>query len=205
MAATNKLTATAVRSAQPREKTYKLSDGGGMYLEVTPNGGMYWRLKYRYHGKEKRLAIGVYGEGAGRVSLAQARKARDEAKELLAQGLDPSTAKRLAKEQGRDSRRKHLQGGGDRMARAHPQARGSAGPLRAQQAPARARHLPCTLGSPPRWRDRTAPELLDLSAQGGEARAPRDRLEDQDRVRPGVPLRHLHRQGPARSFRRSSW
>ena len=101
MATINKLTATAVRNAQPREKTYKLSDGGGMYLEVTPKGGMYWRLKYRHHGKEKRLAIGVYGEGAGKVSLAQARKARDEAKELLAQGLDPSTAKRLAKEQGR--------------------------------------------------------------------------------------------------------
>lgn len=97
----NKLTATAVRNAQPREKTYRLSDGGGMYLEVTPSGGMYWRLKYRHHGKEKRLAIGVYGQGAGKVSLAQARKARDEAKELLAQGLDPSTAKRLAKEQGR--------------------------------------------------------------------------------------------------------
>lgn len=101
MATTNKLTATAVRNAQPRDKTYRLPDGGGMYLEVTPSGGMYWRLKYRHHGKEKRLAIGVYGEGAGKVSLAQARKARDEAKELLAQGLDPSTAKRLAKEQGR--------------------------------------------------------------------------------------------------------
>lgn len=99
----NKLTATAVRNAKPREKTYRLADGGGMYLEITPTGGMYWRLKYRFQGKEKRLAIGVYGEGAGRVSLAQARKARDDAKELLAQGLDPSTAKRLAKKQKRDA------------------------------------------------------------------------------------------------------
>ncbi|MFG6139067.1 tyrosine-type recombinase/integrase [Halomonas sp. B23F22_10] len=98
---TNKLTATAVRNAKPRDRTYRLSDGGGMYLEVTPSGGKYWRLKYRFHGKEKRLAIGVYGEKGGGVSLAQARDARDKAKQLLAEGTDPSTAKQISKLEGK--------------------------------------------------------------------------------------------------------
>lgn len=88
--ATNKLTATAVRSAQPREKTFKLADGAGLYLEVTPKGGRYWRLKYRHAGKEKRLALGVYPD----VSLAEAREARDVARKLIAKGIDPNAAKR---------------------------------------------------------------------------------------------------------------
>lgn len=87
--ATNKLTATAVRNAKPKEKTYRIADGGGLYLELTPSGGRYWRLKYRFNGKEKRLALGVYPE----VSLAQAREARDAARQQLAQGTDPSAAR----------------------------------------------------------------------------------------------------------------
>ncbi|MDD5395588.1 MAG: Arm DNA-binding domain-containing protein [Thiothrix sp.] len=55
-----KLSDTAVRKAKPQAKPYKMADGGGMYLEVMPNGSKYWRLKYRYGGKEKRLALGVY-------------------------------------------------------------------------------------------------------------------------------------------------
>ncbi|WP_231613334.1 Arm DNA-binding domain-containing protein [Halomonas sp. BC04] len=90
---TNKLTATAVRNAKSRVRTFRLADGGGLYLEVTPSGGKYWRLKYRFHGKEKRLAIGVYGSKDGDVSLAQARDERDKANKLLAQGSDPSTVK----------------------------------------------------------------------------------------------------------------
>jgi integrase len=93
--ATNKLSATAVRNAKPREKTYRLADGGGMYLEVTPTGGTYWRLKYRIDGKEKRLALGVYPE----TTLAQAREAREEARRQLAQGIDPSAAKRAEQRQ----------------------------------------------------------------------------------------------------------
>lgn len=87
---TNKLTATSVRNAKPRDKTYRLADGGGLYLEVVPRGGRYWRLKYRHAGKEKRLALGVYPE----VGLADARTARDEARKLIAQGIDPNAAKR---------------------------------------------------------------------------------------------------------------
>lgn len=93
---TNKLSATAVRNAKPRERTYRLADGGGMYLEVTPTGGTYWRMKYRFNGKEKRLAIGVYPD----TGLAGAREAREEARRQLAQGIDPSTAKRLSREHG---------------------------------------------------------------------------------------------------------
>ncbi|QJQ95429.1 MULTISPECIES: integrase arm-type DNA-binding domain-containing protein [Halomonadaceae] len=92
----NKLSATAVRNAKPRDKTFKLADGGGLYLEVAPTGSRYWRLKYRLAGKEKRLAIGVYPE----VSLVEARAARDEAKRQLAQGIDPSSTKRIIKQLG---------------------------------------------------------------------------------------------------------
>lgn len=95
--ATNKLTATAVRNVKPKEKPYKLSDGGGMYLEVTPSGGTYWRLKYRFNGKEKRLALGVYPE----TTLAQARERREDARRYLAQGVDPSAAKQAERRASR--------------------------------------------------------------------------------------------------------
>lgn len=89
------LTDTAARAAKPREKAYKLTDGHGMYLEVMPNGSKYWRLKYRFDGKEKRMALGVYPV----VSLLSARKARDAAKDQLRAGFDPSAEKkRLAEE-----------------------------------------------------------------------------------------------------------
>ena len=80
------LTAAAVRNAKPTEKPYRLTVGEGMYLEVMPNGSKYWRLKYRFAGKEKRLALGVYP----RMSLADARKERDKAKDFLKGGKDPS-------------------------------------------------------------------------------------------------------------------
>jgi integrase len=82
------------RAACPDGKpALRLSDEKGMYLEVTAAGGKYWRMKYRHAGKENRLALGVYPA----VSLAQARKARDQAREALAQGNDPAQLKREAK------------------------------------------------------------------------------------------------------------
>ncbi|NCO04458.1 MAG: tyrosine-type recombinase/integrase [Alphaproteobacteria bacterium] len=86
-----KLTNTACKSAQPKSKQYKRFDGGGLYLLVTLTGSKLWRLKYRYLGTEKVLAIGSYPE----VSLADARKARDDAKSLLAKtpSVDPMTNK----------------------------------------------------------------------------------------------------------------
>ncbi len=80
------LTDTAVKNAKPSIKVQKLSDGGGMYLEVTPRGGKRWRFKYRYAGKEKLLSLGVYPETALKV----ARERREELRKLLAGGIDPS-------------------------------------------------------------------------------------------------------------------
>ena len=88
-----KLNARQVDAAKPKEKAYKLADGAGLYLEVVPSGSRYWRMKYRFNGKEKRLAFGVYPA----VSLAQARALRDEAKKKLAEGIDPSFAKKEEK------------------------------------------------------------------------------------------------------------
>jgi len=88
-----KLSDISVRKAKPESKAYKLADGGGMYLEVMPNGSKYWRLKYRFNGKEKRLALGVYPD----VSLALARERKQDARTLLAKGVDPSENKKAVK------------------------------------------------------------------------------------------------------------
>ncbi len=84
------LTDTAIRAARGREKPYKLSDAKGLYLLVNPAGSRYWRLKYRYAGKEKVLALGVYPD----VTLAEARDGRDDAKRLLRAGDDPVSTRR---------------------------------------------------------------------------------------------------------------
>lgn len=84
------LTDTAIKNAKPSEKHIKLFDGGGLYLEVSPAGGKWWRLKYRFRGREKRISLGVYPA----VSLKEARNRRDNAKTLLASGIDPSEHKR---------------------------------------------------------------------------------------------------------------
>ncbi len=70
------LTDIKIRSAKPRTKTFKLFDSGGLYLEVSPAGGKWWRWKYRFAGKEKRLAFGVYPD----VTLKAAREKRDDAR-----------------------------------------------------------------------------------------------------------------------------
>ena len=89
--AINKLTQSALRTAKSTQKPYKLSDGGGLYLLVNPNGALWWRFKYQFEGREKLLSLGVYPH----VSLQQARALRDEAKKGVANGVDPS-AKRQA-------------------------------------------------------------------------------------------------------------
>lgn len=80
------LTDTAIRNAKPRAKLYKLFDERGLFLLVSPSGGKWWRLKYRFDGKEKLLSLGVYPD----VSLKDARELRDEARKRLAKGIDPS-------------------------------------------------------------------------------------------------------------------
>ncbi len=87
------LSDTAVRNAKPREKPYKLSDERALYLLVNPNGSRLWRFKYRIGGREKLLSFGGYPD----VSLKQARDWRDEARRLLAQGIDPGAKKQAEK------------------------------------------------------------------------------------------------------------
>ncbi|WP_376697247.1 tyrosine-type recombinase/integrase [Wenzhouxiangella sp. EGI_FJ10305] len=87
------LTDTAIRNAKPADKARKLFDERGLYLEVAPSGGKWWRLKYRFGGKEKRISLGVYPD----VALKEARERRDEARKLLANDIDPSEHRRTQK------------------------------------------------------------------------------------------------------------
>ncbi|MGP8233091.1 MAG: tyrosine-type recombinase/integrase [Methylovirgula sp.] len=87
------LTDTEIRGAKPGAKLAKLSDGGGLQMWITPDGAKRWRLAYRFADRQKLLAIGVYPA----TSLKDARQSRDEARRLLAQGQDPSSAKKFAK------------------------------------------------------------------------------------------------------------
>ncbi|MCB1743606.1 MAG: integrase arm-type DNA-binding domain-containing protein [Gammaproteobacteria bacterium] len=84
------LTNAAVHSCKPSDKTRKLFDGGGLYLEVSPKGHKWWRWKYRFANKEKRLSFGVYPA----VSLKDARAKRDEARRVLASGADPAAQRK---------------------------------------------------------------------------------------------------------------
>ena len=88
------LSDAAVRNAKPRAKPYKMGDSGGLYLQVQPNGSKLWRHKYRHLGIEKKLSIGPYPE----ISLSEARRRRDTAREQLYAGLDPSREKVKARQ-----------------------------------------------------------------------------------------------------------
>lgn len=85
---------TKIINAKPKEKAYKLADEKGLFLYVTTKGGMYWRMKYRFCGKEKLLALGVYPD----VSLAKARDKRDDARKLLADDIDPGEHRKVMKQ-----------------------------------------------------------------------------------------------------------
>lgn len=87
------LTDVGVRNAKPTGKLYRLFDERGMYLEVSASGGKWWRFKYRFEGKEKRLSLGVYPD----VGLKDAREQRDEMRKLLAKGVDPGEHKKAKK------------------------------------------------------------------------------------------------------------
>jgi len=80
------LTDVQIRTAKPSEKPHKLSDSGGLYLEVSPSGGKWWRYKYRFDKKEKRLSLGTYPD----TGLKEARAKHQDARRLLAEGIDPS-------------------------------------------------------------------------------------------------------------------
>jgi len=92
------LSATDISKAKSKEKDYKLADGDGMYLLVTVSGGKLWRYDYRFNGKRKTMALGQYPA----VSLADARSRREDARKLLANGIDPSNFKKAQKQAGED-------------------------------------------------------------------------------------------------------
>lgn len=87
------LTNIQIKQAKAQGKPYKLADGKGMYLYVTVKGQRYWRLDYRFGGKRKTLALGVYPE----VSLADARSKREDARTQIGNGIDPSDVQRAKK------------------------------------------------------------------------------------------------------------
>lgn len=87
------LTDTQIKNAKPKEKEYRLFDGGGLNLLVTATGGKLWRLKYSFDGKGKQLSFGSYPE----ITLADARQRRGDAKKLLANNVDPGAAKKAQK------------------------------------------------------------------------------------------------------------
>jgi integrase len=88
-----RLTDSSIKAAASTEKSYKLFDGAGLYLEVSPSGGKWWRFKYAYAGKANRLSLGVYPE----VKLKLARERRDEFRKMLAQGINPSAHRKATK------------------------------------------------------------------------------------------------------------
>ena len=98
---TTPLTDREIRTAKPKEKLYKLFDGGGLYIEIPPKQAKRWRLKYRIDGKEKRISLGTYPE----VSLSEARDKAAEVKRLIKEGIDPSAQKKAVKEEAREKER----------------------------------------------------------------------------------------------------
>lgn len=90
------LTDTAVRKAKPADRPYKLADGGGLFVLINPTGSKWWRLKYRFEGKEKLLSLGTYPD----TGLAEARERRDAARKLLAAGADPGEQRKAEKAAG---------------------------------------------------------------------------------------------------------
>ena len=88
-----KLSDTTIRNAKPTDKPRKLADGGGLYIEIAPSGGKWWRYRYRFEGKPNRISLGVYPD----VSLKDAREKHADARKLLAAGVDPSANKKAVK------------------------------------------------------------------------------------------------------------
>jgi len=93
--ATNKLAETTVRTAKPKDKPYKLTDGGGLYLLIKPNGSKYWRLDYSFQQRRNTLALGIYPT----ITLSNAREQKLEAKQNIKKGINPSSLRKTEKQQ----------------------------------------------------------------------------------------------------------
>jgi hypothetical protein len=88
-----RLSTAKIQNATAQKKTVRLFDGRGLYLEIAPTGSRWWRFKYRFAGMEKRLSLGVYPD----VGLKKARNRRDATRKLVADGIDPSAARKQQK------------------------------------------------------------------------------------------------------------
>lgn len=88
------LTDVTIKSAKPREKAYKLSDSGGLYIEIAPSGGKWWRYKFRFEGRELRISLGTYPD----VGLKEARERHSAERKKLAEGVNPSASRKAEKE-----------------------------------------------------------------------------------------------------------
>jgi hypothetical protein len=98
------LSDTAIRNSKHKEKPYKLSDERGLFLLIHPNGSKYWRQNYRFGGKAKTLAHGVYPD----VGLGDARERRDAARKLLADGVDPGEQIKIERAKDRDDHARQI-------------------------------------------------------------------------------------------------
>lgn len=87
------LTDLAIKGAKPRDKSYKLFDSGGLYIEISPSGGKWWRYKFRFNGKESRLSLGTYPD----VGLKEARERHAKERKKLAEGNNPSETRKAEK------------------------------------------------------------------------------------------------------------
>lgn len=98
------LTLDVARDSAPRLRTYRLSDGGGLFLEIRPTGGKYWRFKYRYKGKENTVSCGVFPA----VSIEEARTRRNAFRAMLAKGIDPSEHAKAERKKRTDETKKQV-------------------------------------------------------------------------------------------------
>jgi len=97
-----RLTDRKIKNSKPKDKEYRLFDGGGLYLSIPPKGNKRWRLKYRFNNKEKLISLGIYPN----ITLAKAREIREELKQLIANGIDPSEEKKSKKQKAKEIERK---------------------------------------------------------------------------------------------------
>jgi hypothetical protein len=116
-----RLSTAKIQNATAQKKTVRLFDGRGLYLEIAPTGSRWWRFKYRFAGKEKRISLGVYPD----VGLKKARDRRDERAKLVADGIDPKRRAQTGKTHVPRCRREYLRGGRARVVRETPGELGS--------------------------------------------------------------------------------
>lgn len=184
MAPANKLTAMGFRQAKPGAKVRKLADGGGLFLQLEPSGSRLWRLAYRFGGKQKTISLGALPI----VGLAEARAARDDAKALLLQGIDPSAARKAAKaEAAAEAAPADVLPTWDEVALEYLRKMQAEGPCPADCRQGNVAFGPrgTDLGRPPDCRDYRA-RGVGGAAPGGSRRQARDGRHHARLVRPGV-------------------